>query len=101
MPEDLLRLARICRDQAANCADSHLAEVLHNMAVDYERRAAAKSSSSPSHSVKPRQGRLCDEPRPSGGQDLSITSSVRPSSVAGFDTDSTPATADQSRGLGD
>jgi hypothetical protein len=39
MPEDLLRLARICRDQAAGCGDTDFAEVLRNMAFDYEHRA--------------------------------------------------------------
>ncbi len=39
MREDLVTLARICRDQAAGCVDRKLTALLLNMAVDYDQRA--------------------------------------------------------------
>jgi len=45
MPEDLVRLADICRAQAASCVDRKVAKVLLKLASDYERRAIAKKSS--------------------------------------------------------
>ena len=45
MREDLAVLARICRDQAANCLDRTVKALLLNMAFDYDRRAAGFVSS--------------------------------------------------------
>jgi len=57
MVDDLVTLARICRDQAEACVDRGLATLLLSMALDYDRRAAgipasgAQAGNASEHSI--------------------------------------------------